>query len=61
MSAKKAEKPGHMLDPIRKAGATDEHPMYCKDKVYCGTQEFSFEELAGSPLHGEEAKAATER
>ena len=47
LSARKAEKPGHMLELIRKTGAADERPMYCKDKVYCGTQEFSFEELRG--------------
>ena len=47
LSARKAEKPGHMLDPIRNAPSTHERPMYCKEKVYCGTQEFSFEELRG--------------
>jgi hypothetical protein len=46
LSARKAEKPGHMLDPIRNNPAsTEERPMYCKEKVYCGTEEFSFEEL----------------
>ncbi|XP_070183002.1 mitotic checkpoint serine/threonine-protein kinase BUB1 beta-like [Littorina saxatilis] len=47
LSARKAEKPGYMLDPIRNTGAPDERPMYCKEKVYAGTQEFSFEELRG--------------
>ncbi|KAL8619174.1 hypothetical protein ACOMHN_049956 [Nucella lapillus] len=45
LSTRKAEKPGHLLDPIRKVASRDECPMYCKEKVYCGTQEFSFEEL----------------
>ena len=45
LSARKAEKPGHMLDPIRNQVSRDERPMYCKEKIYCGTQEFSFEEL----------------
>ena len=47
LSTRKAEKPGHMLDPIRNTPSTHERPMYCKEKVYCGTQEFSFEEIRG--------------
>ncbi|XP_076448579.1 mitotic checkpoint serine/threonine-protein kinase BUB1-like [Babylonia areolata] len=45
LSSRKADKPGHLLDPIRKVASRDERPMYCKEKVYCGTQEFSLEEL----------------
>ncbi|KAK7484682.1 hypothetical protein BaRGS_00024090 [Batillaria attramentaria] len=46
LSARKAERPGHMLDTIKNQQATSsERPMYCKDKVYCGTEEFSFEEI----------------
>lgn len=46
LSARKADKPGHVLDPIRKTDTTGQERLcYCKDKVYCGIQEFSFEEI----------------
>lgn len=36
----------HLLDPICKSESSNvERPAYCKDKIYCGTQEFSFEEI----------------
>ena len=45
LSAKKAEKTGHMLETIKNMADVVLRPMYCKDKIYTGTQEFSFEEL----------------
>ncbi|PVD37415.1 hypothetical protein C0Q70_00005 [Pomacea canaliculata] len=46
LSSRKVEKPVHLLDPICKSESSNvERPAYCKDKIYCGTQEFSFEEI----------------
>ena len=45
-SARKPEKPTSYLQQIKEP-AKDENqkPMYCKDKIYCGAEEYSFEEL----------------
>jgi hypothetical protein len=47
-SARKAPKHTDPLHNLRHATETEAGlfvPMYCKDKVYCGIEEFSFEEL----------------
>ncbi|XP_056006228.1 mitotic checkpoint serine/threonine-protein kinase BUB1-like isoform X2 [Ostrea edulis] len=48
LSARKAPKHTDPLHNLRHATETEAGmfvPMYCKDKVYCGIEEFSFEEL----------------
>lgn len=45
-----ARKPGKQNDPllhVRQAipNNSEGHPMYCKEKIYAGTGEYSFEEL----------------
>ena len=47
-SARKAPKHADPLHNLRHVTETEAGvfvPMYCKDKVYCGIEEFSFEEL----------------
>ncbi|XP_061184986.1 mitotic checkpoint serine/threonine-protein kinase BUB1-like [Saccostrea echinata] len=48
LSARKAPKHTDPLHDLRHATETEAGvfvPMYCKDKVYCGIEEFSFEEI----------------
>lgn len=48
LSARKAPKHTDPLQNLRHVTETEGGvfvPMYCKDKVYCGIEEFSFEEL----------------
>ena len=45
-SARKPEKPTNYLQQIKGPAQDDnQKPMYCKDKIYGGAEEYSFEEL----------------
>ena len=45
-SARKPEKPTSYLQQMKEPVKDDNtKPMYCKDKIYCGAEEYSFEEL----------------
>ena len=46
-----------------KAPSQDENqkPMYCKDKIYCGAEEYSFEELRAVRWFKQEEKKKQEQ